>query len=66
MVNAVLILVGPVGSGKSTFAESLVRQGAAKWSRVNQDCLKTRKRCEVALREALICVRSNADRRTRI
>lgn len=57
MINAVLVLVGPVGSGKSTFADSLVRHGAAKWSRVNQDVSKSRKGCEVALREGLICVR---------
>lgn len=56
MINAVLVLVGPVGSGKSTFSESLVRDGSAKWSRISQDMLKTRKRSEAALRKALICV----------
>ena len=32
----VLLMVGPVGSGKSTFAGRLIGQGQAQWVRVNQ------------------------------
>ena len=32
----VLLMVGPVGSGKSTFAGRLIQQGQAQWVRVNQ------------------------------
>ena len=32
----VLLMVGPVGSGKSTFAGRLMQQGQAQWVRVNQ------------------------------
>eukprot|EP00892_Ulva_mutabilis_P010974 jgi/Ulvmu1/8249/UM041_0060.1 len=55
MINAVLILVGSVGSGKSTFSESLLSNGSARWARISQDALKTRKACETAMRAALIC-----------
>ena len=32
----VLLMVGTVGSGKSTFAGRLIQQGQAQWVRVNQ------------------------------
>jgi adenylate kinase family enzyme len=31
-----IVLVGAPGSGKSTFAESLVKQSTLTWRRVNQ------------------------------
>lgn len=49
----VLILVGTMGSGKSTFAEALVSGAATPWIRVNQDQLKTRAKCKAAARAAL-------------
>jgi predicted kinase len=41
------------GSGKSTFAGSLVKHGSTPWVRVNQDSLGSRAKCEVMCREAL-------------
>jgi predicted kinase len=49
----VLVLVGAVGSGKSTFACSLLSNSQSSWARVNQDSLKTRKRCEAVARQSL-------------
>lgn len=49
----VLILVGIPGSGKSVFASRLETSMPAKFVRVNQDSLKTRKKCESAARKAL-------------
>lgn len=40
----VLVLVGLQGSGKTTFAEGLA--GGGGWTRVSQDCLGSRRRCE--------------------
>merc|ERR1740139_527170 len=48
-----LLLVGLPGSGKSTFAEKLQSAKPERYFRVNQDALKTRKKCESACRRAL-------------
>ena len=48
----VLILVGIPGSGKSHFAEGLVA-ASANFRRINQDRLKTRKKCEAMALKAL-------------
>ncbi|CAL8470785.1 g10327 [Coccomyxa elongata] len=55
----VLILVGPPGAGKSTFAEELMRRASGKWQRINQDTIAganrkgTRQQCVSAARKAL-------------
>ena len=36
MAPVVLLLVGPPGSGKSTFSAALIAQAQALWTRVNQ------------------------------
>lgn len=48
-----LLLVGIPGSGKSTFADKLVAANPNKFVRINQDKLKTRKKCESKCRHAL-------------
>ena len=48
-----VLLVGLPGSGKSTFAQSLVQSMPNKFSRINQDELKTRKKCEKKLKRVL-------------
>lgn len=48
-----LILTGIPGSGKSTFAESLVRGKPHIYVRVNQDALGSRGACEELTREVL-------------
>eukprot|EP00891_Asterochloris_glomerata_P006087 jgi/Astpho2/6087/Aster-04034 len=55
----VLLMVGPVGSGKSTFAGRLIGQGQAQWVRVNQDTISgtqkpgSRQQCLAAARHIL-------------
>ncbi|BDA45631.1 probable aprataxin at C-terminar half [Coccomyxa sp. Obi] len=55
----VLILVGPPGAGKSTFAEELMRRTSGQWQRINQDTIAganrkgTRQQCVSAARKAL-------------
>jgi len=49
----VLILVGIPGSGKSHFASRLEGEMPQKFVRVNQDSLKTRKKCEDLCRRTL-------------
>jgi predicted kinase len=46
MTCLVCVLVGPVGSGKSTLCANVKRSGNARWLRINQDELKRRKKCE--------------------
>lgn len=48
-----VLLVGLPGSGKSTFAQSLVASMPNKFSRINQDELKTRPKCERKLKQVL-------------
>jgi predicted kinase len=48
-----ILLVGIPGSGKSTFADNLVSTNPNKFVRINQDILKTRKKCEQRCRQAL-------------
>lgn len=48
-----IILVGIPGSGKSTFAEKLVATNPNRFVRINQDKLKSRKKCEQKCRQAL-------------
>ncbi|KAL6771120.1 hypothetical protein ACKKBF_B33995 [Auxenochlorella protothecoides x Auxenochlorella symbiontica] len=54
-----LIMIGIQGSGKSTFAESLITGSRLKWARVNQDSIAgpgkagTRHQCVDAARKAL-------------
>ena len=48
-----LILVGIPGSGKSTFACSLEKAMPWRYRRINQDTLKTRRKCEVLCRKVL-------------
>lgn len=54
----VLLMVGAQGSGKSTFADELVRSSAAPWTRISQDVLGSRQRCLAAASEALEAGRS--------
>jgi len=50
-----ILLVGLPGSGKSFFAQRLVQQGkSTKFVRINQDTLKTRKKCESLCRRTLL------------
>ena len=49
----VLVLVGIPGSGKSHFASRLEGAMPHKFVRVNQDSLKTRKKCEDLCRRTL-------------
>mmetsp|Transcript_27832 Transcript_27832/g.42397 ORF Transcript_27832/g.42397 Transcript_27832/m.42397 type:complete len:277 (+) Transcript_27832:3-833(+) len=49
----ILILVGLPGSGKSTFARILEQAMPYKYARINQDKLKTRKRCVSKTKDAL-------------
>ena len=49
----VLILVGIPGSGKSNFATQLETSMPEKFVRVNQDTLKTRRKCEAMTLRAL-------------
>ncbi|KAJ1662431.1 hypothetical protein IW140_005901 [Coemansia sp. RSA 1813] len=46
-----LVLVGPPACGKSTFTQSYLEP--LGFERINMDTLKTRKKCEYAVREAL-------------
>ena len=48
-----VLLVGLPGSGKSTFAETLVASMPNKFCRINQDELKTRPKCERKLKQVL-------------
>jgi predicted kinase len=48
-----VLLVGLPGSGKSTFAQSLVASMPNKFCRINQDELKTRPKCERRLKQVL-------------
>lgn len=48
-----VLLVGLPGSGKSTFAQSLVASTPNKFCRINQDELKTRPKCERRLKQVL-------------
>lgn len=48
-----IVLVGVPGSGKSTFADMLVKGNPSRYVRVNQDKLKTRKKCERLCRGSL-------------
>ena len=48
-----VLLVGLPGSGKSTFAQSLVASMPNKFCRINQDELKTRTKCERRLKQVL-------------
>jgi predicted kinase len=47
-----------VGSGKSTFAQAVVQNSPSSWCRINQDSLKSRKRCESVAKQSL-AARSN-------
>ncbi len=49
-----ILLVGIPGSGKSTFANNLVATNPNKFVRINQDTLKTRKKCEQRCRQAML------------
>jgi len=54
-----LVLAGLPGSGKSTFARTLVEAMPYKFARVNQDEMKTRKRCVASAKQAMasgLCV----------
>lgn len=42
-----------VGSGKSTFAHQLVQTSQTNWTRVNQDSLKSRQKCEMVAKQTL-------------
>lgn len=48
-----LLLVGIPGSGKSTFAKTLESAAPHLYTRINQDTLGSRKKCEAATRRAL-------------
>eukprot|EP00591_Stephanopyxis_turris_P011017 CAMPEP_0195515364 /NCGR_PEP_ID=MMETSP0794_2-20130614/6453_1 /TAXON_ID=515487 /ORGANISM="Stephanopyxis turris, Strain CCMP 815" /LENGTH=257 /DNA_ID=CAMNT_0040643767 /DNA_START=81 /DNA_END=854 /DNA_ORIENTATION=- len=48
-----VLLVGLPGSGKSMFAEAIEKRQPWKYGRVNQDILKSRKKCERACRRLL-------------
>lgn len=48
-----VLLVGLIGSGKSTFAQTLVASMPDKFCRINQDELKTRPKCERKLKQVL-------------
>eukprot|EP00532_Pseudo-nitzschia_australis_P011584 CAMPEP_0168235872 /NCGR_PEP_ID=MMETSP0140_2-20121125/19172_1 /TAXON_ID=44445 /ORGANISM="Pseudo-nitzschia australis, Strain 10249 10 AB" /LENGTH=310 /DNA_ID=CAMNT_0008169043 /DNA_START=241 /DNA_END=1173 /DNA_ORIENTATION=- len=48
-----ILLVGLPGSGKSTFAQSLVASVPEKFCRINQDELKSRPKCERKLKQVL-------------
>jgi predicted kinase len=48
-----ILLVGLPGSGKSTFAQSLVASMPNKFCRINQDELKSRPKCERRLKQVL-------------
>ncbi|KAK9838363.1 hypothetical protein WJX81_007271 [Elliptochloris bilobata] len=55
---AVLLLIGPPGSGKSTFCERLMQHSSLAWRRVNQDTIANGRRgsraaCVAAQRDAL-------------
>lgn len=53
-----VVLVGIPGSGKSTFAKSLIdgdASGGRKWARISQDVLGTRQKCVRAANRALEC-----------
>ncbi|KAH9835333.1 P-loop containing nucleoside triphosphate hydrolase protein [Rhodofomes roseus] len=69
-VKVVLILVGLIGSGKSTFAQALEKH-VPRFRRCNQDDLGNRQRVEALARESLdeglsVCIdRSNFDARQR-
>eukprot|EP00339_Tiarina_fusa_P011204 CAMPEP_0117001334 /NCGR_PEP_ID=MMETSP0472-20121206/3370_1 /TAXON_ID=693140 ORGANISM="Tiarina fusus, Strain LIS" /NCGR_SAMPLE_ID=MMETSP0472 /ASSEMBLY_ACC=CAM_ASM_000603 /LENGTH=230 /DNA_ID=CAMNT_0004701311 /DNA_START=217 /DNA_END=910 /DNA_ORIENTATION=- len=47
------LLLGLPGSGKSTFSQALERAMPYKFARVNQDELKTRKKCEAKVKRIL-------------
>ena len=52
--NGMIILVGLPGSGKSHFAQALVDYDPSnRFVRINQDQLKTRKKCEKRCKQAL-------------
>ncbi|KAJ3755351.1 hypothetical protein EV360DRAFT_85988 [Lentinula raphanica] len=65
----VLILVGFVGSGKSTFAQALEHHFPHQWRRCNQDDLGSRSQVEALARDSLreglsVCIdRTNIDER---
>lgn len=67
MSQIVLILVGLIGSGKSTFAQALEHQLPTSFRRCNQDDLGNRRRVEVLARQTLelglsVCIdRTNFD-----
>lgn len=48
-----VILVGPPGSGKSTFARSVQRGATSDWAVINQDTLGSRRACARAMADAL-------------
>ncbi len=48
-----VLLVGLIGSGKSTFAQTLVASMPDKFCRINQDELKSRPKCERKLKQVL-------------
>jgi len=49
----IVMLVGLPGSGKSTFADMLLKGNKEKFVHINQDILKTRPNCELLCRESL-------------
>jgi len=48
-----VVLVGLPGSGKSTWARSLVKSNQNKFARINQDELRTRQKCERKVKQIL-------------
>lgn len=48
-LGTLVLLVGTPGSGKTTFAKSLLKHFPQKWVRINQDELGSRKDCEQKL-----------------
>jgi len=48
-----VVLVGLPGSGKSTWARSLVKSNPNKFAHINQDELKTRQKCERKVKQIL-------------
>jgi predicted kinase len=52
--DAMIILIGVPGSGKSHFAQALIDSDTNnRYVRINQDQLKTRKKCETRCKQAL-------------
>lgn len=50
---SMLLLAGLPGSGKSTFARSIVQAMPYKYARVNQDEMQTRQKCIIAAKKAM-------------